>query len=193
MPAEYLFIVRHGETEANAKGIEAGPLNYPLTKKGKKNVLFIAKKLSKVKINAVYSSPIFRAQETAKILANPHKIKVKTLEDLTETKIKPEFLGKEARQHILTDPEAYLETKNELLKRTKKAIEIITKETEGNTIVVSHGDVINALLEELLKRKASTEKNYILYANPAALNIVKIKDKHSLILYNYHRKMFSNF
>ena len=50
MTADYLFIVRHGETEANEKGIEAGPLDYPLTKRGVKGALFIAKTLSKVKI-----------------------------------------------------------------------------------------------------------------------------------------------
>jgi len=69
MPADYLFIVRHGETKANERGMEAGPLDYPLTKKGVKGTLFIAKTLSKVKITAIYSSPVFRAHETAKILA----------------------------------------------------------------------------------------------------------------------------
>ena len=74
MTADYLFIVRHGETEANEKGIEAGPLDYPLTKKGVKDASFIAKTLSNVKMNAVYSSPLFRAVETAKILAHPHDL-----------------------------------------------------------------------------------------------------------------------
>jgi broad specificity phosphatase PhoE len=48
-----------------------------------KEASFIVQALSKVKINAVYSSPVFRAVETAKILARPHKLKVKTLEELT--------------------------------------------------------------------------------------------------------------
>ena len=45
MTAGYLFIVRHGETKANEKGIEAGPLDYPLTKKGVRGAVFIAKTL----------------------------------------------------------------------------------------------------------------------------------------------------
>jgi broad specificity phosphatase PhoE len=48
---DYLFMVRHGETKANEKGIEAGPLDYPLTKKGLKDASFIAKALLKVKID----------------------------------------------------------------------------------------------------------------------------------------------
>lgn len=58
MPVEHLFLVRHGETEANEKGIEAGPLDFHLTKKGRRDVRFIAKMLSKVKVRAVYSSPV---------------------------------------------------------------------------------------------------------------------------------------
>jgi Histidine phosphatase superfamily (branch 1) len=69
--------VRHGETEANEDDIDAGPLDYPLTKKGVKEASFIAKALSKVEIDAVYSSPVLRAVETAKILAAPHKLKVR--------------------------------------------------------------------------------------------------------------------
>jgi len=65
-------------------------LSYPLTKRGVKEVSFIARALSKVKVDAVYSSPVFRAVETARILARPHKVKVKTLEELTEAKLKPE-------------------------------------------------------------------------------------------------------
>ena len=168
MTADYLFIVRHGETEANERGIEAGPLDYPLTKTGVKGALFIAKTLAKVKINAVYSSPVFRAQETAKILARPHKLKVKTLEELTEAKIKAKFVGKKGRHHILTTPEAFTETNNDLLERTGKAIEIIKKEAEGNVILVSHGDVITAMLEGVVERKVSSEKYYVLDPYPAA-------------------------
>jgi len=121
MTVEFLFIVRHGDTKANLKDIEAGPLDFPLAKKGVKDVSFIAKTLGKVKINAVYSSPVFRAVQTAKIVARPHKVKVKTLEELTEAKLKPEFVGKKGRHHILTTPDAFLETNKELLARTAKA------------------------------------------------------------------------
>jgi len=193
MGVDYLFVVRHGETKANEKGIEAGPLDYPLAKKGLKEVSFIAKALSKVKINAVYSSPIFRAVETAKILARPHNLKVKTLEELTEVKFKPGFVGKKGRHHILTTPEAFRETNRDLLARTAKAIETIRKEASGNVILVSHGDVITAMLEGIVERKVSTERYYVLHPDPASLCIVETKDRPFLKLYNYHRKQFADF
>ena len=75
MTADYLFIVRHGETKANEEGREAGTLAYPLAKKGKKDAAFISKTLSKTKFSAVYSSPVLRAVETAQILAGPHDLR----------------------------------------------------------------------------------------------------------------------
>src|ERR1017187_9318270 len=132
MAPEYLFVVRHGATEANVKGIDAGPLDYPLTKKAVKQASFIAKTLSGIKMGAVYSSPVFRAVETAEILARPHELKVRELEELTEAKFNPKFVGKKGRHHILTTPDAFSETNEQLLERTTEAIEIIRKESDGN-------------------------------------------------------------
>ncbi len=74
MAADYLFIVRHGETKANERGIDAGPLDYPLTRRGVKEALFIAKTLSKVKINAVYSSPVFSRPRDCKNSGAPAQV-----------------------------------------------------------------------------------------------------------------------
>lgn len=193
MAADYLFIVRHGETEANVLGIDAGTINYPLTDTGVKDVSFIANALSRLKISSVYSSPVFRALETARILAEPHKLDVKILEGLTESKFKPEFVGKKGRHHVLINPEAFSETNDELLQRTKKAIETIRNETEGKVIMVSHGDVITALLESVVERKVSGEDYYVLRPDTASLSIVKLKDRPSLVLFDYHRRMLAQF
>ena len=192
MGVDYLFLVRHGETKANVRGIEAGPMDYPLTKKGVKDASFMARTLSKTKIDAVYSSPVFRAVETAKILARPHDLKVKTLEELTEAKIKPQFVGKKGRHHILTDPEAYSETNEELLARTARAVEIVRKRAEGNVIMVSHGDVITAMLERVVERSAA-KKYYVLHPDPASLSVVEVKSRPFLVLYEYHRRQFASF
>ena len=193
MGVDYLFVVRHGETKANEDDVDAGPLDYPLTKKGVKEASFIAKTLSKVEISAVYSSPVFRAVETARILAAPHRLKVKTLEDLTEAKLKPRFVGKKGRHHILTTPEAFSETNEELQARIASAVETIRSEATGNVVVVSHGDVITAMLEGVVERRVKTEKYYVFHPAYAALSIVEVKDRPFLVLYNYHRRMFEHF
>jgi uncharacterized phosphatase len=187
---QYIFVVRHGETEANRDGIEAGPLDYPLTKKGVKQASFVARALSKTKVDAVYSSPIYRAVETAEIIARPNGLKVIPMEDLTEAKLKPEFVGKKGRHHILTTPDAYTETNKELLERTRRAIAEIRRSANGNAVLVSHGDVITAMLEGVVQRRVGKERYYVLHPDLASLSIVKAETKPSLVLYNYHRKMF---
>jgi len=118
---------------------------------------------------------------------------VKKLEELTEAKIKPQSVGKKGRHHILTDPEANEETNSELLKRSYRGAEIIKSQSRGNAILVSHGDVITAILEDMVERRPSTEKCYVLRPDPASLSIIRLADNPSLVLYNYHRKMFERF
>lgn len=65
--------------------------------------------------------------------------------------------------------------------------------SRGNAILVSHGDVITALLETIVERKLNTEKYYVLHPDPASLSIIKLENRPALILYNYHRKMFAAF
>ena len=91
-------------------GINAGPLDYPLTKKGKKEIEYFAKTLSEIEISAIYCSPVFRAVETARILAGPHKLGVQTVEILRKRRLKREFVGKKGRKRILTTPGAFDET-----------------------------------------------------------------------------------
>jgi broad specificity phosphatase PhoE len=193
LTVDYLFVVRHGDTEANEEGIDAGPLDYPLTKRGVKGASFIARTLSEIKIDAVFTSPVFRAVETAKIVARPHGLTVKPIEELTEAKLKPEYVGKKGRHHILTSPEAFSETNEELLGRTRRAIAIARRRAKGNVILVSHGDVITAMLEGVVERRVGGERDYVLHPDPASLSIVEVKDRPFLVLYNYHRKLFSHF
>jgi broad specificity phosphatase PhoE len=74
-----------------------------------------------------------------------------------------------------------------------KAFQIVSRESSGNAILVSHGDVITALLEDIVERKVTAEKYYVLHPDPASLSIIKLGERPSLVLYNYHRKMFSGY
>jgi len=187
---DHFFVVRHGETQGNVMGVNAGPLDYPLTKKGKREIEYLAKALSKIKISGIYCSPVFRAVETAKILAKPHKLGEQKLEGLTEAKLKPEFVGKEGRKRILLTPEAFDETYQELQERMVHTIDEIKKKGTGNIIVVSHGDPITALLQYIVERKIGNNKYYVLHPDPGSLSVIDFKDRPELVLFNYHRRQF---
>jgi len=171
-------------------GVNAGPLDYPLTEKGIKEIKYLAKTLSETKISAIYCSPVFRAVETAKILAEPHKLGVQTVEDLTEAKLKHEFVGKKGRKRILTSPESFDETYQELQDRIVRSINYIQKQASGYVIVVSHGDPITALLQYVVERKIGKNNYYVLHPDPGSLSIIDFTDRLELVLFNYHRKQF---
>lgn len=188
-----LFVVRHGETKANENDLDAGSLDFPLTKKGKKEVDFIAKSLSPIDVAGVYSSPVRRAVQTAKILGRPHRLNPMVLDDLVEAKLKPSFVGKLGRHHILQSPEAFQETYEELQERVLRAVGKIQAEVKTNAIMVTHGDVIVALLQHVIERRDGHAGYYVLHPNPASLSVIQFTDRPRLVLFDYRRKLFASF
>jgi len=63
-------MMRHGEAENNVKHILAGrELEYHLTERGREQVASTAEGLKSVPVEAIYTSPITRTVETAKIVS----------------------------------------------------------------------------------------------------------------------------
>ncbi len=80
-----LLFVRHGQTVHNARGeISTGPPGGPLSDLGVAQSADLASQLAASAIAAIYSSPLERARQTAKILADPHGIPVVVRPELTE-------------------------------------------------------------------------------------------------------------
>lgn len=59
------YIVRHGFSEANAKGVIAGQVEAPLTEMGREQARRAGEALRDVKIDVAYSSDLSRAYDTA--------------------------------------------------------------------------------------------------------------------------------
>ncbi len=62
-----LILVRHGESEANAKGLLLGRTDVPLTEKGRAQAVAVPQLLSNP-VGAIRSSPLSRARDTAALL-----------------------------------------------------------------------------------------------------------------------------
>jgi len=71
-----IFLIRHGETEWNVKGVFRGRIDVPLSSVGVKQAEFLGKYLSGVDFEAIYSSPLKRALETAMAIARFQRGKV---------------------------------------------------------------------------------------------------------------------
>ena len=156
-PATF-YLVRHGESEANAARRFAGQSDSPLTARGRRQAETVAKELAKVKFDKVVSSDLSRTRDTAEIIARAQGVPVEIVPELREIDVG-------ARTGQTFDEVAGLpewkddgfvawpggETLDQVLARTLAAIDRLAGENPGRTIlVVGHGGVNRILLSHFL-------------------------------------------
>ena len=96
-----IYIVRHGETDWNKEHRIQGHVDIPLNDQGKLDAKKAKDKLKKVKFDVVFSSPLSRAYETAKIITDNEiiidKRLMEPLKDVTTGILFKIFLGMKKR------------------------------------------------------------------------------------------------
>jgi broad specificity phosphatase PhoE len=63
-----IWLVRHGETEANAAGVFQGHIDVALNARGEEQAAAVSRHLARVQFDAVYASDLQRAARTAEII-----------------------------------------------------------------------------------------------------------------------------
>ena len=79
-----IFLLRHGETRWNREGRCQGSSDIELNEVGRRQADEVAEHLGRRRIDAVYSSQLRRARQTAEIVGEPHGVAVRTEPDLRE-------------------------------------------------------------------------------------------------------------
>lgn len=79
-----LVLARHGETEWNRVHRIQGLTDLEMNEKGRKQAWALAQALSNQKVQAIYTSPLRRARDTARLIAEPHGLDVVVLQGLRE-------------------------------------------------------------------------------------------------------------
>jgi broad specificity phosphatase PhoE len=82
-----LFLVRHGETEYNRRGLALGRADAPLNETGRQQADWLRKALAEVPFAAIYASPLARALDTAATIATAHGKEVQLDDGLIEMDI----------------------------------------------------------------------------------------------------------
>jgi broad specificity phosphatase PhoE len=85
-----MYLVRHGATEANLCRpyiLQGRGMDLPLCERGRRQAECVRKLFEGAPIAAVYSSPLQRAQETARAAAQPHGLDVATVDALIEADV----------------------------------------------------------------------------------------------------------
>jgi broad specificity phosphatase PhoE len=69
-----LILVRHGETQSNARQLQQGFRDHPLNERGREQVRLLARRLRRQRIDAAYTSDLQRAVHTldAVLVHHPH-------------------------------------------------------------------------------------------------------------------------
>jgi broad specificity phosphatase PhoE len=80
------LLVRHGDTDAVGKTIVGDQPGWGLNQMGRTQVANLADRLSRRPLQAVYTSPLQRAVETAEPIARKHRLKPLAQEELGEVK-----------------------------------------------------------------------------------------------------------
>jgi broad specificity phosphatase PhoE len=87
--ARIVTLVRHGQTERSSTGTYSGLLDVPLTEKGRQQAQDTARELAGAGIDAVITSPLERARQTAQAIADAAGVPLTIDERLIEVDYGP--------------------------------------------------------------------------------------------------------
>ena len=152
------YVVRHGETLFNKRGLAQGWCDAPLTEEGINQGKALGESFKDVKFIAAYSSVSERAMDTGNYALAHHDVELQLTEDLKEMNFGS--LEGEPDKVLWADAkratEGWVDVGGENFKmlstRAKKALDEAVKankETGGNILISTHGMTAIALLQTL--------------------------------------------
>lgn len=126
-----LYLIRHGESTANKAGLDQSSETL-LSEHGIEQAKNVAERLSKLKIDLIYSSPYLRTKQTVEIISEKIKKPIEYWGDLIEVDLPKE-------------------TFYEINKRSKKVLEHLIYHHKNQTVLcVSHATMIEAIVAKMI-------------------------------------------
>ena len=190
-----LYLIRHGQSAGNAEGRFGGHSPTPLSELGKSQAQMTAQYLAKERIEAIYSSDLIRAVDTAQPLAELLDLpiiktsafrerKVGVLEGLTFDESKEKHpqdyyaLVNRNIQHVITGGESY----RQLLRRATGALREIFQAHRGERVAIfSHTGAICYITLYLLGAiHRKTQTTPWLVTSNCGINRFEIRGRHNV-------------
>ncbi|GAB4534982.1 MAG: histidine phosphatase family protein [Thermodesulfovibrionia bacterium] len=155
-----LFLVRHGEILSNIKRVYAGKSPEPLTEKGRSQAYETGRGLRSFNIDALYTSPIKRAVETAEIIGRIIDKEYIVMDEFREMELGPwEGLSEDEIARLYPQEwktwqkrpaELFIDGRETLYMVLDRALsgikEIVNKHSYSNIIIVTHVAIIRVLI-----------------------------------------------
>ena len=155
----HIILVRHGETDWNTQQVFRGRVDVPLNKVGRAQAESVGVSLHDRAIDALYSSPLSRALETAHMLAEGRNIQVEpergfididfgAWQGLSHQKVKERYKDLYTtwmnEPHKVTFPGG--ESLEEVKVRSQKALVKTVANNPGRTVAIVSHRVVNKVL-----------------------------------------------
>jgi broad specificity phosphatase PhoE len=154
-----IYLVRHGQTAWNKEEIFRGRTDVPLDETGLKEAALAAEYFRGMEIEAIYSSPLSRAWQTAEKIGWVLGLETNPLPGINDMSF-GEWEGRSLRDVEKKDAERYRiwkeaphrlripggETLDEVRLRATAALEEVIRSHAGNTVVLVSHRVVNKVL-----------------------------------------------
>ncbi|AWR98200.1 histidine phosphatase family protein [Acidianus sulfidivorans JP7] len=152
-----ILFIRHGFAVSNQQKILSHDNNlYPLTDEGEKQARFVAQELKKLNISKIYTSPVLRAYQTARIIGDEL-----SLIPIVDDRLRERYLGELNNRKF--DPNDHWKLKmikgkievkglENWASMQKRMLEFVNsvKNENGIIVAVSHYDPIRSLIGYIL-------------------------------------------
>jgi len=148
-----LILTRHGVTVENKQKIMQGHLHGKLTEEGIDQAKKLALRLRDEKIDAIYSSDLARAADTAKEIVKFHPdIPLNFVRDLREQNLK-QFAGKHWSHRETDEYKNSVESHESMRKRAKKFLDkIYSKYPKSTVLFIAHGAINKAFISLIMNK-----------------------------------------
>jgi broad specificity phosphatase PhoE len=164
-----LVLVRHAQTDWNREERFQGQLDIPLNDVGRSQANILKQQLSDFDFDAVYSSPLQRAFETARVIA----CNVPVQRDMRLTEIHHGSWQGKTKRDIAdrwadewnrwnTEPQRFTPPGGESAAKVRARVEDFLRTLRGTTILcVSHGVVVQTFLSVLIGGPFLDHSSYV--------------------------------
>lgn len=189
-----VLLIRHGRTAANAAGTLAGRTpGVRLDAHGRRQARTLSTRVRDLPIDVLVSSPLERCIETADgILAKRAEVQRQTDDGLTECDY-GQWTGRPLAElaeeplwpAIQRSPSGVTFPGGEsMLGMAERATAAVSRRValhpEGTVVIVSHGDVIKAILSEALGQSLDQFQRIVI--GPGSISVVHYQDDRSMVL-----------
>lgn len=188
-----IVLVRHATTAATGKRLGGWTPGVHLDDAGRDQAEATAERLAGLPVAAVYASPLERTQETARIVAKPHGVRVRTRRELGEVDYgdwTDEPLGKLRRRKdwtvVQATPSRMTFPGGESIRAAQARAVTATEELaaahgDDAIVCVSHADVIKAVVAHHLAMPLDAFQRLVIA--PASVTVLHLPARgHPLLL-----------